>query len=291
MSVTQDNQRIGGQKPAYFDASGSDALDFSVVTLVASDANYERMRKSFAKHGFGDDRAEFVAIDNRDGNQLDGYQSLRAVASSLRGRYVLLTHDDIELTGDGCDALLRVLDDLNKRDPHWMIAGNAGATAFPKMSLCRHIDDPVLRCRLENGPQQVVSLDENFLVMPRARMPFASVDLNGFHLFGTDMCLQARSQGGTAYVIPFLLYHHSHGAISQEFLASAQRFENTWSARGLSGVIRTPSTLLFFGRVGAMMRLTYKVMKAVRRLMSPSQSPSRMTLGFPGALTETVEKH
>lgn len=249
---------------------------FTVVTLVASQARYDRLRASFFTSGFDADRTEFVEIDNRTDNVTDGYGALYAVANRIRGRYVLLTHDDIELTHDGCDRLLDLLENLDTRDPHWMIAGNAGATE--RHRLVRHIDDPKLQERMGTDPVPVVSLDENFLVMPVDRLPFASLDLQGFHLFATDMCLQARARGGSAYVIPFLLHHHSSGQLDASYHVAARALEQTWSARGVSGLIRTPTTILFFGRSGAAVRPLVAAVRLTRRGLRALRAPFRTML-------------
>lgn len=254
MTIQGDTNETAGLRPDYLGAPVEPALDFSVVSVVASDDKYQRMLTSFAAHGFGPDRAEFLAIDNRSGNRMDGFQALRSVAPRLRGRYVLLTHDDIELIGDGADALFSQLAALDAEDAAWMIAGNAGGQAGRSAPLALHIQDPHGSYADLTKPVPVVSLDENFLVMPRARMPLPSVDLDGFHLFATDMCLQARSAGGRAYVIPFLLRHHSGGTASPAFLQARARMEAKWTALGLQGRIRTPSTMLYFGWHGALAR-------------------------------------
>lgn len=257
-----------------------DAVIFSVVTLVASDAKYDRLRASFAAQGFDASNTQFIAIDNRMGNQADGYSALTHVAQDLAGRYVLLTHDDVELTGDGFAQLLDLVEDLDARDPTWMLAGNAGAAA--NLQLLRHIDDPNMRARLEGGPQEVASLDENFLVMPRARIPFPSIGIGGFHLFGTDMCLQAQSRGGRAYVVPFLLTHHSGGDLSPAFFAASERFEAAWSAKGKQGMLRTPSTYLYFGWQGRVLRLVHKGLRFAKRLVAarPSQHTAQHTTQY-----------
>jgi len=236
---------------------------FSVVTLVATKQNYDRMRASFAQHGFDATGTQYIAIDNTSGNAVDGYGALYSVVDRITGRYVVLTHDDVELVSDGFDTLKALVEDLEDADPHWMIAGNAGAT--DTLRLARHIDDPVLSERIGPQPVRVVSLDENFLVMPRTRLPFPSLELGGFHLFATDMCLQARARGGSAYVVPFLLHHHSSGAVDATYHAAAAAIESFWSARGVSGVVRTPSTFLFFGRKGTLLRPIVAAARLTRR--------------------------
>jgi hypothetical protein len=237
---------------AFLDVPLSCNFDFSIVTLVSSNSKYQRMRKSFERHGFTSGRSEFIAIDNREHNQLDGYQVLRTVAPKLRGRYIILAHDDIELTGEGFEELVGHLQNLDKSDPNWMVAGNAGGT--PGLSLARHIDDPNGSYRIDGAAVPVNSLDENFLVMPRERIPFPSVDLVGFHLYGTDMCIQARARGGSAYVIPFLLKHHSAGPITAEYRNAARHIERVWADRRNFILIRTPTAMLYFGWIGTILR-------------------------------------
>jgi hypothetical protein len=48
-------------------------------------------------------------------------------------------------------------------------------------------------------------------VMPADRVAVTSLDLVGFHFYGSDICLQAEMAGGNAYVISFLLHHHGNG--------------------------------------------------------------------------------
>ena len=237
-------------------------LEFSVVTLVASDERYERLLSSFAAKGFGPENTEFVAIDNREGNRLDGYQALRAVIPGLRGRYILLTHDDIELLHDDATDLRDQIAALDALDPNWMIAGNAGGLRRQRVL---HIDDPVGHFELESKtPVPVEALDENFLVMPRIRAPLASLDLSGFHLFATDMCVQARMAGGNVYVIPFMLRHHSRGRIDALYLSSLNAIERKYSRLGISGRFTSPAGTCYFGMRGAAMKLADTVHESTK---------------------------
>jgi hypothetical protein len=224
--------------------------EFSVVSLVVNDERYRRLRDSFKAKGFTQDNSEFFAIDNRVGNRFDGYSALRAVLPGLRGKHVLYTHDDIELTSDGIDELRALLEKLENLDPKWMIAGNAGGTFLGDGNAhFLHLDDPYGAFRLiKSEPVRVSALDENFLVMPRHRMPLPSLDLSGFHLFATDMCLQARAAGGSSYVIPFLLRHHGKGLVDGTFPNTQVKLERKYSRMGLTGRLQAPAITMAFGQ-------------------------------------------
>lgn len=223
--------------------------EFSVVSLVVQDERYQRLLASFAAKGFTSENTEFFAIDNRTGNSFDGYSALRAVLPGLRGRHVLFTHDDIELTADGIDELRALLKKLEAIDPSWMIAGNAGGIFMGAGNAhFLHLDDPYGAFRLPHPePVRVWALDENFLVMPRHRMPLPSLGFSGFHLFATDMCLQARAAGGSSYVIPFLLRHHGKGLVDGTFPDTQGQLERKYSHLSLRGRLQAPAIAMSFG--------------------------------------------
>lgn len=230
------------------------SLLFSVCTLVASAEKYERLLASFEKFGFTSENTEFIALDNRDGNRFDGYRALRAAFPHCRGEFILYTHDDIELIEDGADDLLAVLRDLDAKDPNWSLAGNSGWTLGPPEKLLIHLRDPHGDRRQVKAPKRVGGLDESFLVMPRARVVFPSLDLSGFHLFATDMVEQSRFAGGGAYVIPFYLEHHSGGTPSPELRRSVDRFERKYTRLNLRHRIKAPAITTYMGFAGDLQR-------------------------------------
>ena len=223
--------------------------EFSIVSLVVTQEHYDRLLRSLSAKGFNNENSEFLAIDNRNGNSFDGYSALRGVLPGLSGRYVLFTHDDIELISDGIDELRRLLAKLEVLDPKWMLAGNAGGVFIGSGDThFLHLDDPHGSFRLPTSdPVRVWGLDENFLVMPRHRMPLPSLNFSGFHLFATDMCLQARAAGGTSYVIPFLLRHHGKGLVDGTYPRAQERLERKYSQLSVKGRIQTPAAALAFG--------------------------------------------
>jgi hypothetical protein len=70
---------------------------------------------------------------------------------------------------------------------------------------------------------KVQSLDENFILVRKDANLGASSDLDGFHLYGFDLCFMAAMRGYSAYVVDFRLQHLSPGKISQDFINSRSR--------------------------------------------------------------------
>jgi hypothetical protein len=206
---------------------------FSVVTLLRNEASYRRMLRSYRDYGFTPANTEFIAIDNRVTNLADGYQGARLALSQAAGRYLIFCHDDVELLQDSFDDLCQRLEALEATDPTWMVAGMAGgvyrqqASATGRNRVASRLSDRwgAGRKVCRPFPRRVESLDEMFLLMPRLRAPQASVDLSGFHFFGTDLCLQAELAGGSAYVIDFHLFHHGTGHKGPDYWEQKSQIE------------------------------------------------------------------
>ncbi|MCO6415649.1 hypothetical protein JYK14_05585 [Siccirubricoccus sp. KC 17139] len=219
-----------GPAARFLPAAGTaPALAFSICTLVNDRAQHAAMAESFAAGGFGPERAEFIAIDTTEGAGCDAFQGIPRLLEAARGRYVILCHQDVRLLEEGAEALLARLAELDRLDPDWALAGNAGGT--PEGELAIRISDPYgedqRRGRL---PARAVSLDENFLVLRRAAPIGLSADLAGFHLYGADLCLQAGLAGRGAWVIDFHLRHLSPGRKDASFHAAQAGFEAKYAA-------------------------------------------------------------
>lgn len=209
-----------------------DALDFSVVTLMRSPSSYNRVLRSFEEFGFTAENTEFIAIDNRENNVADGYAGARLALTEARGKYLIFCHDDVELLQDSHADLLARLQELEEKDPTWMVAGIAGGlyNGFKddgKRRISSRISDRWGPARRVLGPfpRRVESLDECFLISPRRRFPQSSIDLGGFHFFGTDLCLQAEIAGGSAYVIDFHMFHYGKAKKGPEYRTQKKRIE------------------------------------------------------------------
>ncbi len=214
-------------------------IAYTIGTLVTNTSQYEEMKRSFIEKGFGDD-CEYLIINNVGGNQTDAYDGLNSILNAAQGRIVILCHQDVLLVDDGRPELERCLSDLTKIAPLWAVAGNAGCSAY------RHqhtwITDKHGIFRSPGLPRQVHSLDENLLIIrPETRISF-SRDVGGFHIYGTDICMNADILGWSAHVIPFHLKHTGEARMGKPFDDCKEAFERKWRRALRHRPIQTPST-------------------------------------------------
>jgi len=214
----------------YISSDYAHCFTFSVCSLVARQDSYDRLMASFAAHGFTGENTEFLAADNRNGNDFDGYSWTRRLVSECRGKYVIFCHDDVELIEDGFDKLRVQLDELTSTDPDWLLAGNAGGrVGWQDIERVRRRNAVTIKDRYGDrhagaDPVRVETLDENFIVMRRDRLVLGSLDLGGFHFYGPDLCMMAEIVGGTSYVIDFSLRHHGSGTRGPSFRSGRTDF-------------------------------------------------------------------
>jgi hypothetical protein len=183
---------------------------YSICVFVTGYKQYAEMVESFVSHGFTHSDCEYLYIDNTKGDVYEAFAGINKFLTVAKGTYIIICHQDLVLLSDGRNKLDAVLDELARRDPNWGVCGNAGGIHPGRLAI--RITDPHGDNQLtESLPAKVTSLDENFLLVRRDANLAVSRDLEGFHLYGTDLCLVAQFLGYSAYVVDFHLRHLSRG--------------------------------------------------------------------------------
>lgn len=220
-----------------------------VRTFVTDERPYAEMQLSFTAAGFAADR--FVRLSDQ---RSDPYEAINELAVS-DARYVILCHQDVRADlGAGLDDLLDALGGLDEIDRRWMVAGNAGVTS--RGHVIRALRDYLGGPTADRLPQRVVTLDENFLVFNVRNRPRTTPGLSGFHLYGTDVVLNALGDGSSAYVIDFPLTHLSPGTGHETaYDVCLRQFRNAWDSRCLFRYVFTPQDVLFLSRVRVVRRV------------------------------------
>lgn len=238
---------------------GAPDVDYTLCSLVTDHALYQSMVQSFVEAGFTPDRCEYLFADNTAGNRADGYRGLNRMIAAARGRIVILVHQDV-LAVDSKERLDAVLHSLDRTAPDWAVAGNAGFDPS-QWAYLRTLTESDLIAPLADQPaRQAVSLDENLLILRKDALLGFSHDLGGFHLYATDLVLQANLRGRTAWVVDFHVEHSGRGKIDQSFVMARDAIERKYRAAFRGRTLRTPITWLELGRRSVWTRLARLVL-------------------------------
>jgi hypothetical protein len=97
-----------------------------------------------------------------------------------------------------------------------------------------NIDDPHHNPLFGPLPRMVQSLDEHCLIIRKDSGLRFDEELGGWHLYGADICLEARRQGLLCFAINAWLEHLSGGKIDQGFRDIAEKFKDKWTRMGNS---------------------------------------------------------
>ncbi len=129
-----------------------------------------------------------------------------------RGEYVVFVHQDVFLPRGWLECLQRQIDRLTGTDPNWGVCGAYGVTSTGEGA--GHIYSTGLGTILGGASLEarlVDTLDELLLVLRRRGGLRFDERLPGFHLYGSDICLEARTRGMNAYALAAFCIHNSRG--------------------------------------------------------------------------------
>jgi hypothetical protein len=218
--------------------------EFSVCTLVTNSDEYREMVESFFNAGFAENICEYIYIDNSVQNTFEAYAGLNRFLQEAKGKYIILCHQDILLHGHNLNDLRQRIEEIESLDPKWAILANAGGInlKYTAMHLIQGTGN-VLHEKLL--PLKTETVDENFiLVKNEANLAF-SADLQGFHLYGTDLCFIADILGYNSYIIDFKLVHKSDGNADKRFYELKKKFIKKYNRALRSRFVGTTITRFY----------------------------------------------
>ena len=190
--------------------------EFSICTLVTNTREYQEMLDSFLKAGFTEETSEYLYIDNSITNIYGAYSGINKFLHEAKGKYIILCHQDILLKHHGINDLRERILEIQNADPKWAILANAGGINL-KYTAMHLIQNSGNVLNEEYLPLKTANVDENFMLIKNEANLTLSSDLEGFHFYGTDICLIADFLGYTAYIIDFKIIHKSDGKADELF--------------------------------------------------------------------------
>jgi len=203
---------------------------YSIFTISNNINIYNKMKESFINAGFDDRNSNYFLLDNTIKNLYEPYNSInRAIRDSPLENIIIFCHHDILLDqNDGEIKLRKIINEMNQIEPNWLVLGNAGVNYSYKT--IAKIND-----KYDTGkysgilPNKVFSLDENILIINNNfKNDVCSTNLNGFHFYGTDICLNALKNNKNCFVIDFYLSHNGDGKMGSDFYEIKRNFIENW---------------------------------------------------------------
>lgn len=165
---------------------------------------------------------ELVVVDNRGNVHFDTLsQAIIAGLARARHDLVAVVHEDVLLPSGWQQALDTSLDELERADPDWALAGSVGWRE--DNTLAGHYSDPADYLQLFEGRrfEPVARIDEQLMVMRRSRPLPLDPHLPSIHNLGRDLPLSARAQGRRTYVIDAPTIHKYADADGRPILCRA----------------------------------------------------------------------
>ncbi|MEJ6981170.1 hypothetical protein WG906_11950 [Pedobacter sp. P351] len=201
---------------------------------------YNEMVTSFIDAGFTEEFCEFLYADNSKENVFDAFGGINRFLQEAEGRYIILCHQDILLHDDNISVLEKRIEEMDALDPHWGILANAGGINLKHVAM--HVTQKTGHRLIETKlPLKSISSDENFILVKNEANLALSSDLQGFHLYGTDICLIADILGFNSYIIDFNVLHKSDGNPDKGFYkmrtALKKKYRSAFKSRFMSTTI------------------------------------------------------
>ena len=177
-------------------------------TLIASVNDEEVLNQTLLRSPVIDKKCQVIT---KRGFASAG-RAYNAGIAEATNKILVFAHQDVYLPHNWLEHLNCALGQLATSDPAWGVLGVYGiarslegngylhSTGLQK-TLGKQFDQPI----------EVVSLDEMLLVTRRSANLFFDERLPGFHLYGTDLCMEAQRRAMNNYVISAFCIHNSNG--------------------------------------------------------------------------------
>jgi Glycosyltransferase like family len=214
----------------------SDDIAFSFVVCVSNGTVLKRNLLDSPCLGPGS-RHEVILVKNCP----SAAAGLNFGIEKAESEWVVCVHQDVYLPKGWDRCLARQLRETERRLGQIGVAGVYGvgdveSHRSPRLSLAAERAGWVVDRKrvLRDGPDlpaRVATLDELLLVVRRDTTTRFDPDL-GFHLYGADICMQARERGHAVVALEALCHHNSASVgLPDAFFASAEVFARKWKHR------------------------------------------------------------
>jgi hypothetical protein len=204
-----------------------------------------------------------------------GYRSAsaayNAALAQCSGDVVVFVHQDVYLPAGWFDRLQAYIDQLARSAPAWGVLGLCGVDLTGEIR--GHVYSTGLRSVVGAplpAPVPVNTLDEMVLVIRRQSGLMFDGRLPGFHLYGTDICLEARKRHMPCFAVSSFCIHNSNGLkrLPSEFWKSYRFLQSKWQDQL---PVRTPCVTIH----PSLHRMCWDILRGTLRLIRRREAPGR----------------
>lgn len=201
-----------------------DSIIFVVPTVSGSNILEKNFFASPCFQGLSKDRF-LIQRDFRSAGEAYNDAIERANSELL-----VFAHQDMIFPESWFADLAQAIEWLDARDPNWGVLGCYGVNEEGSGKGCIYSPGRGIIGKALQQPTRVQTLDEIVLVLRRSSGLRFDPDLPHFHLYGTDICLQAAQLGMTSYAIPAYCIHNAHQYIvlPKEFYDCYRYIQHKW---------------------------------------------------------------
>ena len=219
--------------------------------------NDEKILRNWLLKSLENQTAEFelIKIDNTESAFKSAAEALNYGGKKARGKYIMFTHQDIFLLSNDW---LEKAESLLENQMNVGIAGIAGMREIKQKSLLK-LESPLEESiigtvfhgtskepwsceKTFSGPEEVQTLDELILIIPRRvfeKLYFDDKTCDDWHLYGVDYSLSVKRIHLKSYVLPLPVWHLSTGDFSKRYyktlnkvLAKHKNYESIYTTSG-----------------------------------------------------------
>ena len=203
--------------------------EFSFVTCVSNWQLYNKcVISSLNQIDASQDIFEKIPIDNTE-NRFSAAQALNLGLNRSKGKLIIFCHQDLLFPKDWIDNFFKQINIIESRDKYWGVTGPFGRCSNGSMSgnvtdfMGLHFSPPL--------PRKVQTLDELCLIIRKDSGLQFDEYMDGFHLYGADICLTAACQGMQSYAIDCFVEHRSKGNKDEKWRLQKEKFIKKWQPK------------------------------------------------------------
>jgi GT2 family glycosyltransferase len=201
-------------------------VDFSIITLVRNLDDYKEFLNTLRKQ-VGQHTIEIIAIPNFFNSFTSAYKGLNTGIDVASGEIILLCHEDILVPTVWLNKIKSNIVDLFSTQEKVGILGMAGISLNNAPIYYLTNSSGTVLNNYGKHRMEVQSLDELCLITLKSNnLKFNDKAFNGFHFYGSDICLNSKLKGFKNFAIDAHCYHKSDGSKNLKTHESFVKYEN-----------------------------------------------------------------